>query len=244
MVWIQGGKGDFGDSVKSFWISKYETTWATWKKVRSWSTAKGYDIGNVPILQPYNSYDQVNRLDKNPVYGITWYEAVKWCNAKSEMEGLTPVYTIKGSVYRRGESIPTVSMSANGYRLPSDAEWKYAATGGLKSKGYNYSGSNKINEVAWYDANTGTNYVYKLRAVGLKKPNELGLYDMSGNVSEWCNDGFEQDSESPYYNPYYVGRIVNGGSWGGKPENIDLNMTYSIDANSSSDDWGFRIIRY
>jgi formylglycine-generating enzyme required for sulfatase activity len=133
MVWIQGGKGDWGGSVKSFWINKYETTWATWKKVCTWSSSKGYDIENAPSPL-YSPYDQLNRIDTNPVYGITWYEAVKWCNAKSEMEGLSPVYTVNGSVYRQGESVPEIIMNANGYKLPSDLEWKFAAKGGGNQK--------------------------------------------------------------------------------------------------------------
>ena len=102
------------------------------------------------------------------------------------------------------------------YRLPTEAEWEYAACGGNKSRGYTYSGSNNLDEVGWYDENSGD----KTHAVGQKKPNELGLYDMSGNVYEWCNDWYGGDyyGQSPTSNPQGPSsgsdRVCRGGSWG------------------------------
>jgi len=91
------------------------------------------------------------------------------------------------------------------YRLPTEAEWEYAARGGNKSKGYEYSGSNDIGEVAWYDSNSGS----KTHAVGGKKLKELGIYDMSGNVYEWCHDWYGDYSSSSQTNP----KGVSSGSY-------------------------------
>ena len=196
MITVQGGtlpqgSGLAGQSVATFQIGKYELTWGEWKTVRDWAVANGYtDLANIGD----------GKGDNHPVRNVHWYDVVKWCNAKSEMEGLTPVYQVGISTYKTGQSIPTIKSAADGYRLPLEKEWEWAAGGGVNSKGYIYSGSNNVDAVAWYngDANSNSDGT---KAVGTKQGNELGIYDMSGNIWEWVFDS----------NGYY--RRIRGGSW-------------------------------
>jgi len=223
MVLIDGGTMTMGDNtpnsrtfpahevtLSDFYISKYELTFDEWD-------AYTKDTGK-PDLADVNNAGR----GKNPVYGIDWYDAVEYCNWKSAKEGLAPVYSIDTSTKDPKNIVSdsldpkkwlvTADWSANGYRLPTEAEWEYAARGGKLSKGYKYAGSNNLKEVAWYGgkkaaaaitaggavlANFTSGNVTKmgdLRKVGSLKPNELGLHDMTGNVHEWIWDRYSASS--------------------------------------------------
>jgi len=203
--WGLMGSGCLGDlAVESFFLSRYEVTLGEWQEVRAWAMENGYEIS-----------EGSGRSPQHPVYHISWYDAVKWSNARSEMEGLTPVYRIGGQVFRSGDlgqmDAHQVSMdrTVDGYRLPTEAEWEYAARGGELSQGFLFSGSDDPDAVAvWMNTTPmGT------RPVGSKAPNELGFHDMSGNVQEWVWDatnrlfssGVDEDLASRYF---------RGGSWG------------------------------
>ncbi len=142
------------------------------------------------------------RGDNNPVESVSWYDAIYFCNKLSEKFGFTPVYEVDGKTDvttwnytpHNGNSIRgnvTVNANANGFRLPTVEEWQYAARGG---KNFIYSGSNDIDEVAWYYGNSGST----THPVAQKKANGYGLYDMSGNVWEWCRDVYPNDSDYRY----------------------------------------------
>ena len=193
-------------TLSSYYVAKTEVTQAQWTAV----------MGNNP------SYF---KGDNRPVEYVSWYDAIVFCNKLSMMDNKTPVYSVDGKTNPdtwgytpcQGISIRsgtvTMDLKANGYRLPTEAEWEFAAWGGKKMKGYKYSGSDNLLTVAWYVGNSGD----QTHDVATKSPNELGLYDMSGNVWEWCWDWYGSYSSSAQTNPVGASsgscRVVRGGSW-------------------------------
>lgn len=242
-----------GVTLSDFYIGKYEVTQKEWTAVMGSNPSKF--IG-----------------DDLPVEMVNWYDSVEYCNKRSIKEGLHPYYNIdKNQQDPNNKPDPkfgdldttkwtvTINAKANGYRLPTEAEWEYAASGGQKSGSYTYSGSNTIDEVAWYWKNAGdeklTGSWYwttikenhdKTKDVGSKKPNELGLYDMSGNVREWCWDWYG-DLQSHVKNPKGsqsgFGRVWKGGGWIGTASFCELAYRGSLAANGAGPDQGFRVVR-
>jgi formylglycine-generating enzyme required for sulfatase activity len=232
MVAVQGGMLPqssqlAGTVVETFHIGKYEVTWAEWQEVRAWAVVNGY-----PDLEGVGAGSSSN----HPVRFVSWYDVAKWINAKSEKEGLTPVYFVNGEVLRTGDPNYMKAVftgDGNGYRLPTEVEWEWAARGGVSSQGYTYSGSNDANAVAWYSNNSsgGT------EAVGTKAANELGIHDMSGNVWEWCED---------IVNVYYESdRRIRGGNWlNGLDEcAVAYRHGYGFWIDARFEDVGFRLAR-
>ena len=182
--------------------------------------AGSFNMGATPEMEnPYDSEKPVHRVTLTNNYYIGKYEVTQalW----QAVMGSNPSYF-------KGDDLPVEkvswddcqdfisklnAMTGKRFRLPSEAEWEYAARGGKKSRGYQYSGSNTLGDVAWYYGNSGP----KTHAVGTKQPNELGIYDMTGNVWEWCQDWFGSYSSSPQTNPTGAAsgsiRVCRGGSW-------------------------------
>jgi sulfatase modifying factor 1 len=248
MVLVEGGavkntKSNYYErnvTIRSFYIGKYEVTQKEWNEI----------MGSNPSQF---------KGDNLPVDSVNWYDCVEYCNKRSIKEGLQPFYNIDKDKKDPDNVNPfddfkwtvTVNPHADGYRLPSVAEWEYAAGGGQASKSYTYSGSDNLDEVAWYWKNSGDKPLggfwawpnleanhNRTQPVGGKTPNELGLYDMSGNVREWCWDW--NGKTSP---PENQGRIWKGGGWIGIDYPCAISFQGSHTPSARVSDQGFRVCR-
>ena len=217
-------------TLKSFSISKYQVTQKEWYEIMGTTIRQQRDMENRPL-------SILGEGDNYPMYYVNWYEVVEYCNRRSIKEGLEPVY--RGS----GNNI-ICDWSKNGYRLPTEAEWEYAAKGGTKEYiTTEYSGSNSVGAVAWYYDNSNNSS----HPVGTKAANNLGIYDMSGNVWEWCWDWYGDYTSSSQTDPRGAvsgpGRVLRGGSWNNWSVNVRSAVRFNYTPSKWRNDIGFRLVR-
>ena len=179
------------------------------------------------------------RQGDNPAVYVSWEDAVRFCNWLSIKNEIDVFY------YDIGQETILANPTSNGYRMSTDAEWEYAACGGKMKRTYKFSGSDDLDEVGWYDKNAGN----RTKPVGLKKSNSLGLYDMSGNIFERCQNLHEVDyheigplknAKGPYFGNDHFGR---GGSWKNGPLECDVNYREYFTSSNRLNILGFRLAR-
>ncbi|MDP8211200.1 MAG: SUMF1/EgtB/PvdO family nonheme iron enzyme [Candidatus Stygibacter australis] len=230
MVFVEGGTFQMGSNdgesdekpvhrvtVSNFYIGRYEVTQELYESVMGKNPAKFKESGK-----------------DAPVEQVSWYDAVEYCNKLSDKEGLDRCYSSSGTNIK-------CDFNANGYRLPTGAEWEYAALGGNKSKGYKYAGGNDLKQVAWYSDTSGS----KTHSAGGKQANKLGIYDMSGNVWEWCWDWYGDYDSSKQNNPRGSSlgsdRVNRGGSWNSYARGCRIAYRSYFSPGYSRSRIGFRV---
>jgi formylglycine-generating enzyme len=264
MAYIPGGPFQMGDNldgmtdampvrnvqVDAFFIDKTEVPKALWQNVQTWGNANGYSIGVGGF-----------KADNHPVHSVNWYDAVKWCNARSEKEGLTPCYytnAAQTAIYKIGNiNIENgwVKWNANGYRLPTEAEWEKAARGGATGLRYPWGNSITVSNANYSVGGNPwvTGSTPYTNPVGSYPANDYGLFDMAGNLLEWTWDwygggyyGTPGSIDNPNGPVSGGNRVLRGGTWGygsGDCRAAVRSISISFSPDTSYNRFGFRTVR-
>ncbi len=251
-------------AISTFTLSNFEVTQQEWNETYDWALINGYAFDN----------PGVGKTNTHPITTINWYDAIKWCNARSEREGYTPCYSSSGTVYKAGQDAEvSCNWTANGYRLPTEAEWEKAARGGAEgarfpwvdvdtirhSQANYYCVQDNGTNVFIYDVSTTPQWhpTYRTGAqpytspVGSFAPNGYGLYDMAGNVSEWCWDWYDDEF---YATPEAVvpdtrgpdegyHRLHRGGGWWDSADFNRVAVRPVSTPGSVNENFGLRLAR-
>ena len=241
-------------TVSNFYMSQNLVTFSDWGTVRTWGLTHSYTDLAVGA----------GKAATHPVRMITWDDMVKWCNARSEKDGLTPCYTLNAAVYRTTDSDAVVcNWAANGYRLPSEAEWEKAARGGLSSQRFPWGGTISGSQANYYGSTSSYSYDFGpngynpigtlggspyTSAVGSFPANGYGLYDMAGNVNAMCWDRYGNYAAGAQTDPHGISsgsdRVCRGGDYSAFGARYCRVASRSYNSQlSSGSNFGFRLAR-
>jgi formylglycine-generating enzyme required for sulfatase activity len=250
---LDGGGDAHTVNVSEFYMAQNLVTKAQWDTVRTWAISNGYS----------DLAAGAGKASNHPVQTVSWWDGVKYCNARSQQEGLTPVYTVGGAVMKTGFTAPVVNWTANGYRLPTEAEWEKAARGGLSGKRFPWGDTISHSQANYY-ALPGS-YAYDVSATSAYHPtyatgstpytspvgsfaaNGYGLYDMAGNVWQWCWDCYGTYDTGTPTDPRGVSsgtyRVSRGGGWFNYALYCRVAFRYDYFPSYTYSDFGFRVAR-